>query len=51
LSPENASEGTRIRVAYALKHFPEESAKAGLAELRQDAHHWVVGATMEDLVL
>lgn len=45
-----ASEGTRIRVAYALKHFSEESAKAALAALRQDAHHRVVGATMEDLV-
>lgn len=45
-----ASEGTRIRVAYALKHFPEERAKAGLAQLRQDAHHRVVGAIMEDLI-
>jgi HEAT repeat protein len=45
-----ASEGTRIRVAYALKHFSEESAQAGLAQLRQDAHHRVVGATMEDLI-
>ncbi len=44
------SEGTRIRVAYALKHFPEERAKAGLAQLRQDAHHRVVGAIMEDLI-
>jgi hypothetical protein len=44
-----ASEGTRIRVAYALKRFPEESAKVG-AQLRQDVHHRVVGATMEDLI-
>jgi HEAT repeat protein len=45
-----ASEGTRIRVAYALKQFSEASAKAGLAQLRQDVHHRVVGATMEDLI-
>jgi HEAT repeat protein len=44
------SEGTRIRVAYALKRFNEPIAKDTLAELRQDTNHRVVGAAMEDLI-
>ena len=40
----------RIRVAYALKHFDSSEAKATLADLRQDADHRVVGASMENLL-
>jgi HEAT repeat protein len=40
----------RIRVAYALKGFKVAAAKEALALLRQDEHHQVVGAAMEDLL-
>jgi HEAT repeat protein len=40
----------RIRVAYALKGFKVPAAKEALAMLRQDEHHQVVGAAMEDLL-
>jgi HEAT repeat protein len=40
----------RIRVAYALKGFKVAAAKEALARLRQDEHHQVVGAAMEDLL-
>lgn len=44
------SEGIRVQVAYALKHFNDLDAKQALAQLRQDADHRVVGAAMEDLL-
>jgi HEAT repeat protein len=51
LSMKNTfSEGTRMHVAYALKRFSEPIARDGLAELRQDSNHRVVGAAMEDLI-
>lgn len=40
----------RVRVAYALKHFDDSTAKDALAQLRQDEDHRVVGATMENLL-
>jgi HEAT repeats len=40
----------RVRVAYALKHFDDSAAKDALTQLRQDADHRVVGATMENLL-
>ncbi len=40
----------RVRVAYALMHFDTPEAKAILADLRQDADHRVVGASMENLL-
>ncbi|QSJ16656.1 HEAT repeat domain-containing protein [Nostoc sp. UHCC 0702] len=44
------SDGIRVQVAYALKHFHDPDAKQALAQLRQDADHRVVGAAMEDLL-
>ncbi|MCF4969039.1 HEAT repeat domain-containing protein [Nostoc sp. CMAA1605] len=40
----------RVRVAYALKNFEDSTAKAALAELRNDPDYRVVGAAMEDLI-
>ncbi|WP_427158693.1 HEAT repeat domain-containing protein [Aliinostoc sp. HNIBRCY26] len=40
----------RVRVAYALKNFDASTAKAALAELRNDPDYRVVGAAMEDLI-
>ncbi|AUT01729.1 phycocyanobilin lyase [Nostoc sp. CENA543] len=40
----------RVRVAYALKNFDDPTAKAALAELRNDPDYRVVGAAMEDLI-
>lgn len=44
------SEGIRVQVAHALKHFNDPDAKQALAQLRQDAAHRVIGAAMEDLL-
>jgi HEAT repeat protein len=44
------AEYIRVRVAYALKHFPQAEAREALADLRQDRDHRVVGAAMEDLI-
>jgi len=44
------SERVRAKVAYALKGFDDPSAKAMLAQLRQDPHHQVVAASLEDLL-
>ncbi len=43
------SDKTRMRVAYALKHFDDLAAKEALAQLRQDPNYQVVGAALEDL--
>jgi HEAT repeats len=40
----------RLRVAYALKYFPQPEAKQALQILRQDENHQVVAATLEDLL-
>ncbi|MBL1178423.1 HEAT repeat domain-containing protein [Pantanalinema sp. GBBB05] len=40
----------RVKVAYALRRFDTPAARSALAELRQDSHHRVVGAAMENLV-
>ncbi len=46
------SESPRIRrqVAYALKRFDEPQVKEVLSQLRQDPHHQVVAAALEDLL-
>lgn len=44
------SERIRIRVAYALKLFEQETAKSALQKLRQDPDHQVVGAALENLL-
>ncbi len=41
---------SRMYLAYALKAFDTESAKAALVQLRQDDHHKVVAAALEDLL-
>ena len=41
---------TRMHVAYALKKFDQEAARAALIELRQDPHHKVVAAALEGLL-
>ena len=41
---------SRMYLAYALKAFDTEPAKAALAQLRQDSHHKVVAAALEDLL-
>ncbi|MEX0271307.1 HEAT repeat domain-containing protein [Leptolyngbyaceae cyanobacterium UHCC 1019] len=46
----SAAQYIRVRVAYALKHFPAPEAREALAQLRQDTDHRVVGAAMEDLI-
>lgn len=52
LLPITASENWRSRMylAYALKPFEAESAKKALGELRQDPHHKVVAAALENLL-
>jgi HEAT repeat protein len=40
----------RWRVAYALKHFNDTSAREALTRLRQDESHRVVGTALEDLL-
>lgn len=40
----------RTHVARALKHFDDPQAKAALNQLRQDPHHQVVAAALENLV-
>jgi HEAT repeat protein len=40
----------RVRVAHALKRFEETQAKEALNLLRQDSHHQVVAATLENLL-
>lgn len=44
------SERVRAKVAYALKGFDDPAAKTMLAQLRQDCHHQVVAASLEDLL-
>jgi HEAT repeat protein len=44
------SERIRIQVAHALKQFDEADAKEALNQLRQDSHHQVVAATLENLL-
>jgi HEAT repeat protein len=39
----------RTKVAYALQKFDHPQAQAALIQLRQDSHHQVVGAALEDL--
>ena len=41
---------SRMYLAYALKSFGNEAAKAALVQLRQDSHHRVVAAALEDLL-
>lgn len=41
---------SRLALAYALKRFSHPSAKDALAKLRQDSHHKVVAAALEDLL-
>ncbi len=43
-------EGIRQHTASALKHFDDPQAKAVLSQLRQDSHHRVVGAALENLL-
>lgn len=40
----------RVQVAKALGSFDDPKAKAALADLRQDADHRVVGATLEAMI-
>ena len=40
----------RVSVVYALKRFNDPEARTALSQLRQDASHRVVGATMEELI-
>jgi HEAT repeat protein len=40
----------RMSLAYALKSFDSAQAKAALVQLRQDSHHKVVAAALEDLL-
>lgn len=44
------AEYIRVHVAHALKHFDTPEAKAALVQLRQDVHHRVVGAALENLL-
>ncbi|MEM6450572.1 MAG: HEAT repeat domain-containing protein [Cyanobacteria bacterium P01_D01_bin.105] len=41
---------SRMYLAYSLKPFKAESAKATLIQLREDTHHKVVAAALEDLL-
>lgn len=41
---------SRMALAYALKSFDTDKAKAGLAQLRQDPHHKVIAAALENLL-
>ena len=41
---------SRMYLAYALKPFESKSAKDALTQLRQDSHHKVVAAALEDLL-
>ena len=52
LLPLASSDAALIRthVARALKHFDDPQAKAALNQLRQDPHHQVVAAALENLV-
>ncbi|MEM9904964.1 MAG: HEAT repeat domain-containing protein [Cyanobacteria bacterium P01_D01_bin.44] len=40
----------RMHVAYALKRFDHPDAKQALQQLRQDEHHRVVAAALEELL-
>jgi HEAT repeat protein len=46
---QSQSPRLRVRVAHALQKFDEPQAQSALIELRQDASHQVVAATLEDL--
>ncbi|MFK8185876.1 MAG: HEAT repeat domain-containing protein [Phormidesmis sp.] len=41
---------SRMYLAYALKPFQSDEAKATLTKLREDDHHKVVAAALEDLL-
>lgn len=41
---------SRLALAHALKPFESDRARDALAELRQDSHHKVVAAALEDLL-
>lgn len=41
---------SRMYLAYALKSFDQPAAKSALTQLRQDSHHKVVAAALEDLL-
>ena len=41
---------SRMYLAYALKSFKAQSAKDALIKLRQDKHHKVVAAALENLL-
>lgn len=41
---------SRRQLAYALKAFNTQPAKAALAQLRQDGHHKVIAAALEELL-
>lgn len=43
-------EGIRQHAASALKHYDVPQAKEALSQLRQDSHHRVVGAALENLL-
>ncbi|MGI8933809.1 MAG: HEAT repeat domain-containing protein [Phormidesmis sp.] len=41
---------SRLALAHALKPFESDRARDALAELRQDSHHKVIAAALEDLL-
>lgn len=47
---DSANWRSRMYLAYALKPFQSEAAKGALTKLRQDKHHKVVAAALEDLL-
>ena len=46
---QSSSPQIRTRVTIALQKFDDPQAQEALVELRQDPHHQVVAATLEDL--
>jgi HEAT repeat protein len=46
---QSSSPQLRTRVTIALQKFDDPQAQEALVELRQDSHHQVVAATLEDL--
>lgn len=47
---ESSSWRSRMALAHALKPFDDPRAKDALSQLRQDDHHKVVAAALEDLL-
>lgn len=47
---DSESERIRWQMAYCLKRFDHPQAKEVLRQLRQDSHHQVVAAALEDLL-